>query len=203
MNYFVEIKLLKQAEISMYFIWSKVFAQLHLAFVECKDQNDKIPVGISFPEYMFDSEKGFGMLGSKIRLFAQNKDALITLDLAKWLNRIQDYLQISDLLDVPHSAINNYACFHRKQLKSNPERLARRRAKKDSSITYEEALKKYSKPATCFLPFIQMESQSTQVGKNGKHHFRLFIMRREVENPQAGVFNCYGLSDSATVPLFD
>lgn len=196
MKYYLEIKLLKQAEISMYFIWSKVFTQLHLAFVECKDQDDKIPIGISFPDYMFDSEKEFGMLGSKIRLFADDKKALIKLDLSKWLNRLQDYLQLSDIQEVPQNMVKEYAIFSRKQIKSNPERLARRRAKKDPSISFQEALKRYQKSDSTNLPYIQVNSLSSS------NSFRLFVERKISETENQGYFSCYGLSNNATVPIF-
>lgn len=196
MKYYLEIKLLKQAEISMYFIWSKVFTQLHLAFVECKDQDDKIPIGISFPDYMFDSEKEFGMLGSKIRLFADDKMALIKLDLSKWLNRLQDYLQLSDIQEVPQNMVKEYAIFSRKQIKSNPERLARRRAKKDPSISFQEALKRYQKSDSTNLPYIQVNSLSSS------NSFRLFVERKISETENQGYFSCYGLSNNATVPIF-
>lgn len=196
MKYYLEINLLKQAEISMYFIWSKVFTQLHLAFVECKDQDDKIPIGISFPDYMFDSEKEFGMLGSKIRLFADDKMALIKLDLSKWLNRLQDYLQLSDIQEVPQNMVKEYAVFSRKQIKSNPERLARRRAKKDLSISFEEALKRYQKSDSTNLPYIQVNSLSSS------NSFRLFVERKISETENQGYFSCYGLSNNATVPIF-
>ena len=196
MKYYLEINLLKQAEISMYYIWSKVFTQLHLAFVECKDQNEKIPIGISFPEYMFDSEKEFGMLGSKIRLFADDKMALIKLDLSKWLNRLQDYLQLSDIQEVPQNMVKEYAVFSRKQIKSNPERLARRRAKKDPSISFQEALKRYQKSDSTNLPYIQVNSLSSS------NSFRLFVERKISETENQGYFSCYGLSNNATVPIF-
>lgn len=196
MKYYLEIKLLKQAEISMYYIWSKVFTQLHLAFVECKDQNEKIPIGISFPDYMFDSEKEFGMLGSKIRLFADDKMALIKLDLSKWLNRLQDYLQLSDIQEVPQNMVKEYAVFSRKQIKSNPERLARRRAKKDPSISFQEALKRYQKSDSTNLPYIQVNSLSSS------NSFRLFVERKISETENQGYFSCYGLSNNATVPIF-
>lgn len=196
MKYYLEIKLLKQAEISMYFIWSKVFTQLHLAFVECKDQDDKIPIGISFPDYMFDSEKEFGMLGSKIRIFADDKMALIKLDLSKWLNRLQDYLQLSDIQEVPQNMVKEYAVFSRKQIKSNPERLARRRAKKDPSISFQEALKRYQKSDSTNLPYIQVNSLSSS------NSFRLFVERKISETENQGYFSCYGLSNNATVPIF-
>ena len=38
MDYYQEITLIDQAEISPYFLWSKIYMQLHFALVEMKDQ---------------------------------------------------------------------------------------------------------------------------------------------------------------------
>jgi CRISPR-associated endonuclease Csy4 len=145
---------------------------------------------------MFDSEKEFGMLGSKIRLFADDKMALIKLDLSKWLNRLQDYLQLSDIQEVPQNMVKEYAVFSRKQIKSNPERLARRRAKKDPSISFQEALKRYQKSDSTNLPYIQVNSLSSS------NSFRLFVERKISETENKGCFSCYGLSNNVTVPIF-
>ncbi|HNN29956.1 MAG TPA: type I-F CRISPR-associated endoribonuclease Cas6/Csy4, partial [Agitococcus sp.] len=37
MKYYQELTLIAQAEVSLYVIWSKLYTQLHLAFVEQKD----------------------------------------------------------------------------------------------------------------------------------------------------------------------
>lgn len=197
MKYYQEIKLLEQSDISPYFIWSKLYAQLHLAFVECKDKNQEVSVGVSFPEYQFDTEKDFGRLGTKLRLFGKDQQSLLALDLPKWCTLLQDYLHITSIREVPHKAITGYGTFARKQVKSNPERLARRRAKKDTSISYEAALLLYKQGAmTSNLPYIQLNSLSNS------HPFKLFIECKLFEKEQNGLFNCFGLSNTATVPLF-
>ena len=48
MKYYQELTLIAQAEVSLYFIWSKVYTQLHLALVAMPTQGN---VGVSFPEY--------------------------------------------------------------------------------------------------------------------------------------------------------
>ena len=55
MKYYQEITLIDQAEISPYFIWSKLYTQLHIAFAEIKDADDKISMGTSFPQYIFEN----------------------------------------------------------------------------------------------------------------------------------------------------
>jgi len=46
------------------------------------------------------------------------------------------------------------------------------------------------------LPYINMTSQT-----NGQR-FRLFIEKQAMEQTQTGLYSCYGLSNTTTVPLF-
>jgi len=46
------------------------------------------------------------------------------------------------------------------------------------------------------LLYINMTSQT-----NGQR-FRLFIEKQVMEQPQTGLYSCYGLSNTTTVPLF-
>jgi len=46
------------------------------------------------------------------------------------------------------------------------------------------------------LPYINMISQT-----NGQR-FKLFIEKQEKNGPQVGLYSCYGLSNTSTVPLF-
>ena len=50
MKFYQEITLIDQAEISPYFIWSKLYAQLHIALAEQKNIEDKVSIGVSFPQ---------------------------------------------------------------------------------------------------------------------------------------------------------
>ena len=77
------------------------------------------------------------------------------------------------------------------------EKLARRRAKRTGN-SYEQALTHFENYETerSRLPYINMQSLT-----NGRS-FRLFIEKTIVDNPQAGYFSSYGLSNTATVPLF-
>ena len=40
MKFYQEITLIDQAEISPYFIWTKLYTQLHIALAELKDANN-------------------------------------------------------------------------------------------------------------------------------------------------------------------
>ena len=199
MKVYQEITLLPDAETGIYFLWQKIFQQIHLALVNIKNADEKVSVGISFPEYVNSADISEKLLGSKLRLFAETNEELEKLDIEKYLARFSDYVHITKARLIPQNRILGYAVFSRWSVDLNPERLARRYAKRNN-ISFEEALDHYKnfkekdKP-----PYIQLKSLS------GKRDFRLYISKKEVQQPQSGLFTCYGLSLSdsyATVPLF-
>ena len=195
MKFYQEITLIDQAEISPYFIWSKLYTQLHIALAEVKDTNDKVNIGVSFPQYRFNQEKSIGFLGTKLRVFAQNEADLKKLDLKKWLDRLTDYVHITSIREVPEN-IKSYAIYKRKQVKTNAERLARHRVTR-GDIGFDEALARYSNVVTTTeLPFIQMKSLTSD------QMFKLFIEKRSIEQSKSQVFSTYGLSSESSVPEF-
>ena len=197
MKHYQEITLIDQAEISSYFIWSKLYTQLHIALAEIKDTNNKVNIGVSFPQYLFEkNDKNSKVnLGKKLRLFAQNEADLKKLDLKKWLDRLTDYVHITSIREVPEN-INSYAIYKRKQVKTNATRLARHRVKR-GDIGFDEALARYSNVVTTTdLPFVQMKSlTSDQV-------FKLFIEKKNAEQSESQIFSTYGLSSESSVPEF-
>ena len=192
MKVYLEITIKPQPEIPRYFLWEKVSQQIHLALVEIQDENNKAPVGISFPEY----DACQFQLGCKMRLFAEKKEDLEKLAINKWLSRLRDYVHVKSIEPVPEKP-KGYACFRQVKLKGNREKLARRRAKRKGE-SFEQALAHYAnyEEQQSKLPYINMTSLT-----NG-NHFRLFIEKRAVEQPKTGLFSCYGLSNTTTVPLF-
>jgi len=200
MKYYIEIKLFSDTEISLGFIWKKLYAQIHLALVEVRDENNLVSVGLSFPQY----ELSEFPLGDKLRLFAKSKEELETLDLNRWLARLLDYVEVSEIKEVP-SNVNEFVSFRRKQFKSNSEirRLAKRYAKRNA-ITEEEALrnfelteKKYNKlKDENKLPYINVKSLSTG------REMKVFIKKSEPKEREDGLFSTYGLSNKSTVPWF-
>ena len=204
MKFYQEITLIDQAEISSYFIWSKLYTQLHIALAEIKDVNDKVSIGVSFPQYIFeektDQQKAKVNLGKKLRLFAQSESDLAKLDIRKWLERLEDYVHITSIREVP-SDIKGYAVYKRKQVKTNAQRLARHRVKR-GDIGFDEALARYSNVVTTTnLPYIEMKSLSTS-DQQGEKRFKLFIEKRSAEKSETQVFSTYGLSSASSVPEF-
>ena len=197
MKYYQEITLIDQAEISSYFIWSKLYTQLHIALAEIKDTNNKVNIGVSFPQYIFEkNDKNSKVnLGKKLRIFAQNEADLKKLDLKKWLDRLTDYVHITSIREVPEN-IKSYAIYKRKQVKTNAERLARHRVKR-GDIGFDEALARYSNVVTTTdLPFVQMKSLTSD------QMFKLFIEKQNSEKLDKQVFSTYGLSSESSVPEF-
>jgi CRISPR-associated endonuclease Csy4 len=192
MKYYIEITLRPDAEIGIGFLWQKMYQQLHLALVEVKDENEKVDVGIAFPQYGNISFP----LGHSMRLFGRVPDDLSNLRLEYWLKRLLDYVSITEMKEVPNN-IENYASFYRQQVKSNPERLARRQAKR-KGISLEEAMLNYETMPDQIskLPFIIIESLSSA------QKLKLFIQKERKETLSEGKFNTFGLSKDATVPWF-
>ena len=193
MKYYLDITLLPDTEITLGFIWHKVYQQLHIALADNKVADNRSEIAISFPEY---GNKQFP-LGNKLRLFASTEDKLDKLAIAKWLQRFSDYLHVTSIKVVPEN-VNEYATFSRKQFNTNIARLARRRVKRHKE-TFEQAVQHYAnfEDKESKLPFINVKSLSQG------DQFRLFIERQSCKQESEGEFNCYGLSkEKATVPWF-
>lgn len=204
MKFYQEITLIDQAEISPYFIWSKLYTQLHIALAESKDTDNKVNVGISFPQYIFEKKieggKATVNLGKKLRIFAQSEAELQTLDLKKWLDRLTDYVHMTSIREVPEK-VKGYAIYKRKQVKTNAQRLARHRVKR-GDIGFDEALARYSNVLTTTdLPYIEMLSLSTS-DEQDKKCFKLFIEKQSAQQSATHVFSTYGLSSESSVPEF-
>lgn len=199
MKKYIEITLLPDVDIPLYFLWGKLYTQLHLAFVENKNENNKVTTGVSFPQY--DQSKR--QIGNKLRVFAQSPKELETLNLSKWFNRLSDYVHITKVRDVPES-VKTYAYFRRLTDKKNIEKLARRRAN-NINVSYEEALhffqdkdnRKLPKRDLTKYPFISIKSLGSE------HKFPLTIALKETDLlDTSNDFSTYGLSSKSSVPLF-
>ncbi len=195
MKFYIELTIVSSTEISFSVAWSKLFTQLHLAFVEQKDANEQTPYGVSFPEYKTVESKGkrLMLLGSKLRVFANSADELQKLDLDKWLERLTDYVHVKSPQQV--KGVTQYLTVNRYRPKASAENLARRYARR-KNISVEEALKRLEgyQPKHDPFPYIQLKSLS------GERDFSLCINQQIVEKAVAGKFSTYGLSATSTVP---
>jgi len=127
---------------------------------------------------------------------------------------LSDYVHCTGIRSVP-AKVTGYAVYRRERPKTNPERLARRYAKRhgmdlETALTTTVELQaptgdasypttfRYADMAvpSVALPFIRLQSLS------GGQTFCLWIAKTEVAAPVAGSFSAYGLSGAATVPEF-
>lgn len=219
MKYFIELTLIEDSKYSLYEVWSKLYMQVHLAFVEQQNPDETVNFGVSFPDYRFQEEcdKSFGYLGDKLRVFASTEQELEQLNLHKWLNRLADYVHIKSIKPVPEK-IDSYLQVNRYRSVTNLERLTRRfmqreskrlgrqlsfeeaqalqnqRFAKEQKVSLQEAEKHYLSPKVKAFPFIKLKSESTQ------KEFSLQIEQQAVSEKKEGSFSTYGFSSHATVP---
>jgi len=194
MKYYVDIALISNEEENLGYLWRKLYAQIHLALVEVRDENDLVSIGLAFPKYSDDR-----FLGDTLRLFSATKEELESLKLEQWLSRLEGYLFVGKIKEVPPTT--EFVSFRRKQFKTNAERLARRQAKR-KGISYEEALKNYEnfdeekKKKKNRLPYINVKSLSSD------REMKIFIEKSKAKEESQGLFSTYGLSSESTVPWF-
>jgi CRISPR-associated endonuclease Csy4 len=194
MRFYIEITLLSNPEVNLNFLWTKVFQQIHLGLVEMQDDQKRVPIGISFPEYVVG--KKYSVLGGKCRLFARDEATLTRFDAAKCLARLSDYVHCTGMRPVPEK-LKGYATYQREQPKTNKKRLARRYANRHN-VGYDAALQRYSDMAykSITTPFIRLNSLSSE------HTFCLWIKKTMVIEFSGTTYSSYGLSATTTVPEF-
>jgi CRISPR-associated endonuclease Csy4 len=194
MKHYIEITLLPNPDIHLFGLWTKVFQQIHLGLVEIQDDQGRVPIGVSFPEYV-TGEK-YSVLGDKLRVFSDNEATLSQFNATKWLSRLSDYVHCTRIRPVPEKVLG-YAIYQREQPKTNKERLARRYASRHNE-NYDAALLHYSdmQPKAITTPFIRLKSLS------GGQVFCVWIKKSLVSASCGGTYSRYGLSSATSVPEF-
>jgi CRISPR-associated endonuclease Csy4 len=190
MKYYIEISLIQQKDLSCGVIWSKLYEKLHLMLVKLNAIENIVKIGFTFPEYRFDECRDIGMLGGKLRIFANTENELVQLNLKETLNSLNNYVHLTSIKNTP-SYINSYIVFKRKQFKTSAENLARRNSRR-SNIDYNLALNKYQNKVYSMsnLPFINFSS------KTNNNKFKLFLIKQTFGTitDNKFIFNTYGLS---------
>lgn len=191
LTYYQELTILPDPDISPYFIWQKLYTQLHIALADIKNKHGIDSIGVSFPEYHYDDEKEkSSKLGHKLRVFAPRQADLETLDLNNWLSRLTDYVHIKSISEVGGKA-NGYVVVKRYRFK--PIEVQAQTLAEKLGVSYEDAMVtvKKRKPEMK-VPFINMKSETTEV------LYRLSILQKVVDSPVEGSFNTYGLNTMTT-----
>lgn len=196
LTHYCELTIIPDPDITPYFIWSKLFTQLHIALADVKNEHGIDTIGISFPDYHYDdNQEKSSKLGLKLRVFAPTQNELETLNLDKWLERLTDYVHIKGIKEVPIDKATRHVSVHRyrfKPIEVQVESLA-----KKMKISDDEAMAIVAKRRPELkLPFIRMYSESN------KTHYPLQILQQSSE-AKVGRFTVYGMNgmtDSVTVP---
>lgn len=196
MNYYLELTIIGNPELTPYQIWSKLYTQLHLAFVEQKDAQDKTIYGVSFPQYRTLADKKIAYLGYKLRVFAPTEQALSALNLNKWLERLTDYIHISSIRSVPND-IKGYANYYRATPKMILDERITHQAKRHG-VPYHKAAERFEgyEEQSLVYPHIQLTSQTNH------QSYPLYIGKQTAEVLTDGRFGTYGLSRTSSVPEF-
>jgi CRISPR-associated endoribonuclease Cas6/Csy4 subtype I-F len=145
MKFYQEITIIPNHEIDKNFILARLFYLTHLGLVEVAkigNNPNKSNIAIAFPDYQYseniDTKKDEGNkntnnknpvkngFGSKVRLFAKNREDLENFNATSRFSAIIDYVKITEILEVPASKINSYAVFMRHQEKTNLQKLSKR-----------------------------------------------------------------------------
>lgn len=210
MNYYQDITLLPDAEVSLGFLWEKVYQQIHLLLVEHKRGENQSQIGVSFPTY---GNKTFP-LGNQLRLLAENEDQLIQANVNQWLQRLSDYVHVKSIKAVP-SEVNEYACFYRVNPKSQQRRikqlgrrvtvLAQRHGVAEEEMRAQLLASIAQRSEENKLPYINVQSLSSAT-TGQRHTFMLYINCKKCAEPKdkGNLFTCYGLSptEQGTIPVF-
>jgi len=183
MDYYIDIRLIPDAEMPINRVINTVYAKLHKALCDLRSTD----IGVSFPQRKI-------LLGSVLRIHG-SKARLGQLQEKDWLGGIVGYCVVGDIILVP--AESQFRPVVRKQ--SNMSLAKLRRLTKRGSISEQEANQYRAKMFTKGLdnPYVELES-----GSNGHRHRRYIEFGELVDAPVEGEFDQFGLSKTATIPWF-
>lgn len=194
MKYYLDITLLPGEEMGHYFLWEKLYHQVHLALVEHKNNLGQFVIAAAFPQFDGQAQR----LGNKLRLFAPSESSLEQLAMGKWLARFSDYFHITSVRPVP-AQVESYVSYSRPKVRTGKEREIRRRMKRHNE-TLDQATAHFKgfECRTTKAPFVYAQSYSSDV------RFPLFIEEKVALGTSEAVvaFDSYGLSSQGVLPKF-
>jgi CRISPR-associated endonuclease Csy4 len=183
MDYYLDIKIVPDEEVPIYFIRNKVYAKFHKALFSLNSTD----IGISFPKYKVK-------LGNVIRLHG-TENSLQKLQDKNWLGGLSGYCDISSIQAIPDEVV--YRTISRKQ--SNMTEAKLRRLIQRGSISQDEVKGYKAKMFQQSLdnPYLELESTS-----NGHKHRRYLAFGESSKSMTLGEFDFFGLSKTASIPWF-
>jgi len=195
MDYYLDIKVVPDDDIPIYFIRNKVYTKLHKSL----SRMGATDIGVSFPKYRVK-------LGDVIRIHG-TKQRLDELQAMGWIGGLSGYCEVSGIKLVPET-VAGYRTVARKQPTMTLKKLQKRvdDQKGKGALKSDEDVKAYERQykekmygsQSLDNPYLELISS-----KPGHHKYRRFIQFGElVERPTEGEFDQFGLSKTATIPWF-
>ncbi|WP_432463656.1 type I-F CRISPR-associated endoribonuclease Cas6/Csy4 [Agarivorans sp. QJM3NY_33] len=194
MKYYLDISLLPNDDLGHYFLWEKLYHQVHLALVDYKNQQGQFNIAAGFPQYCAQKCR----LGAKLRLFAETESCLAALNIELWLAKYNDYLHITRIKPVPEK-VKSFVSYARPAFAASIKQSITRRMKRHHE-TWEQASAHFEgyKPRKIKAPFVYIHSYSKQT------RFPLFIAQITSKSDSEGecAFDSYGLTRQGSIPQF-
>ena len=189
LSHYLDLQLRPDPETASTQLLAALYAQVHRALAA----KGSTGIAVSFPGYSDQRHT----LGERLRLHG-SEAALQPWATGAWLGSLRDHVNNMAAAPLPVPAHAAHRTLRRVQVKSSPERL-RRRLMKRHQLSEAQARERIpdSVGRMTDLPYVPMASSSTA------QQFKLFLALGAAQpQPQAGDFNTYGLSTTATVPWF-
>lgn len=183
MMYYIDIKLIQDEEIPIYFLRNKVFSKFHKVLFDLAITE----IGVSFPEYSTQ-------LGCLIRLHG-SEQKLNELRYKQWLGGLIGYCKVSSIQNIPESVRHRTIS----RIQPNMTEAKLKRLIKRGSISADEIKSYKAKMFQIVLdnPYLELKSSS-----NGHKHRRYLKFGELKSEPVIGKFDYFGLSKTATIPWF-
>lgn len=193
MTYYQDIELYPDNEIDIAFLRNKVYTKLHKAIFDLSATD----IGISFPQ----SDKKLGCI---IRIHSA-QGRLNKLQNLNWLGGLSGYCKVGDILPVPDK-VDGYLTVSRIRQNMSISKMQKRitHQKATGCLKTDDDIKAYEKQYKAKMfktgldnPYLELQSTSTG------NKYRIYIAFGAIQKqPASGEFNKFGLSPTATVPIF-
>ena len=185
MDSYIDIKIIPDEEVSIPFIRNKLYSKFHRALCDLNASN----IGVSFPEYKENVN-----LGDVVRIHG-DKQSLEGLHALGWLGGLSGYCDVSGILAVPEKV--KYRLVFRVHEKMTDSKLRRLIKRGSISSTQAKLFKTRVDSSSLNNPYLEMKSSS-----NGQRYSRFIGFSELSSDCSDGVFDKFGLSQQASVPVF-
>jgi CRISPR-associated endonuclease Csy4 len=192
MTRYQDLELLPDVELPIFFIRNKVYTKLHKAIFDLNASD----IGVSFPQA---KER----LGCVIRIHS-TKDRLNELQKLNWLGGLAGYCQVGEVFSVPDE-VKGHQVISRIRQTMSMAKLSKKIAylqkkgylKDNEADSYKKQYKAKLFATGLDNPYLELQSVSTG------SKYRLYIQFGELQQQAViGEFNRFGLSKTATIPVF-